>query len=209
MTYACLELGLKRQCREGCTGGPCNWNSECADYVRRSIKPNNALTYISNEIYVLFRDRLKSVALQGPGQDKAYFPDSDSTSRDRRMVRDGHYLVQGPLHMVAKAGPDNVQQSPNAQRFINWMLQKPGVPGEAPLPFNIIDVFAETGVVPACAMRVVRFTDGGPFSPYRDSQPCGCYFEAKATGVDVPCGCKACKSSDECNGGVCSYGFCE
>jgi hypothetical protein len=209
MTYACLGLGLDQVCVQGCTG-TAQWNQEAASRVINSIKQTAAIGYISNEVYDQHRDVLKAVALQGPGQDKAYYPDSDSTRRDRRMVRDGHYMVQGPLHMVALAGADNVPVQPMAQRFVNWMLQKPGLPGEAPLPFNIVDVFAESGVVPACAMRVVRYADGGPFSPYRDSQPCGCYFESQATGVAVPCGCKPCKGQDDCTGAqVCSYGFCE
>lgn len=209
MTYACLELGLDKLCRENCDPNY-DWNGDIASALLRSIKPDTAIGYLSNEVYDLYRDHLKSVAIQGPGQEKAFFPDSDATSRDRLMVRDGHYMVQGPLHMVAMAGPDNVPLSVQARRFANWMQQKPEMPGEATLPFNIIDVFAETGVVPACAMRVIRYTDGGPFTPYRDPQPCGCYFESQATGVAVPCGCNPCKDKSECGQAqVCSYGFCE
>jgi hypothetical protein len=209
MTYACLGLHATNRCVSTCDLTSL-WNDVVAHKVQESIKPNSAIGYISAEVYDLNRDTLKAVALQGPGQDKAYYPDSDSTSRDRRMVRDGHYTAQGPLHMIATAGADNVPTRPMAQRVVNWMQQKPGIPGEAPLPFNIIDVFAESGVVPACAMRVIRYTDGGPFARYRDAQPCGCYFESQATGVAVPCGCQPCKSQDDCTGAqVCSYGFCE
>jgi len=209
MTYACLGLRATNRCISTCDLNSL-WNPDIATHVQESIKPNSAIGYISTEVYDQYRDTLKAVALQGPGQDKAFYPDSDSTSRDRRMVRDGHYTTQGPLHMIARAGADNVPIRPMAQRFVNWMLQKPGMPGEAPLPFNIIDVFAESGVVPACAMRVIRYTDGGPFSSYRDPQPCGCYFESKATGMAAPCGCQACASQADCTDAqVCSYGFCE
>ena len=208
MTFASLGLSIQRLC-----GLTCNhdnlWISGVAASVAHSITPKSAIGFVSGEVYDQYRDSLKSLAMQGPGQSKAYYPDSNSTSRDRRMVRDGHYVFQGPLHMVARASPDNVLEHDGAKRFINWMLQKPGIPGEAPLPFNIIDVFAESGVVPQCAMQVRRYKDGGPFTPYRDAQPCGCYFEAKATGVAEPCGCKPCSAQSECGSQLCSYGFCE
>jgi hypothetical protein len=181
--------------------------------ILQSINPTAAFGFVSGENYDEHRDTLKSLALAGPGQgagNKAYLPDSDATSRDRRNVRDGHYVVQGPLHMIARVGADNVPTSPMAQRFINWMQGKPGMPGEAPLPFNILDIFAETGVVPQCAMKVIRTSECGPFKPYKDPAPCGCYFESKATGVATPAGCTTCSSTADCNGGrVCSFGFCE
>jgi hypothetical protein len=182
-------------------------------FVQSSINPTTAVGFLSGENYDENRDTLKSLAIVGPGQtarNKAFLPDSDATSRDRRNVRDGHYVVQGPLHMIARAGSDDVPTSPMAERFVNWLQGKPGRGGEAPLPFNIIDIFAQTGVVPQCAMRVTRDTECGPFKPYRDPAPCGCYFESKATGLAVPSGCTACQATAECSGGrICSFGFCE
>jgi hypothetical protein len=181
--------------------------------IQTSINPTAAFGFVSGENYDENRDTLKSLALVGPGQgsgNRAYYPDSDAISRDRRNVRDGHYTIQGPLHMIARAGTDNVPTSAMAQRFINWMQGKPGMPGEAPLPFNILDVFAETGVVPQCAMKVIRDTECGPFKPYQDQAPCGCYFESKATGNAIPSGCTPCQATSECSGGhICSFGFCE
>jgi hypothetical protein len=181
--------------------------------VKGSTNPTAALGFVSGENYDENRDTLKSLAVVGPGQaggNKAYLPDWDAITTDRRNVRDGHYVVQGPLHMVARAGADNVPTSPMAQRFVNWMQGKPGMPGEAPLPFNIIEVFAKTGVVPQCAMRVIRDKECGAFKPYRDPAPCGCYFESQATGIAVPSGCTVCETNVECTGGqICSFGFCE
>jgi len=181
--------------------------------ILSSINPNAANGFVSGENYDEHRDTLKSLAIVGPGQgagNKAYLPDSDATSTDRRNVRDGHYVIQGPLHMIARVGADNVPTSPMAQRFINWMQGKPGMPGEDPLPFNIIDVFAKTGVVPQCAMKVIRTSECGPFKPYKDPAPCGCYFESKATGLASPAGCTPCASTADCAAGqVCSFGFCE
>ena len=186
---------------------------EIITLILSSINPTAAFGFVSGENYDEHRDTLKSLAVVGPAQgagNKAYLPDSDATSRDRRNVRDGHYVVQGPLHMIARVGADNVPTSPMAQRFINWMQGKPGMPGEDPLPFNILDIFAETGVVPQCAMKVIRTSECGPFKPYKDPAPCGCYFESKATGVATPAGCTPCSSTTDCSGGsICSFGFCE
>jgi hypothetical protein len=186
---------------------------EIITLVLSSINPTAAFGFVSGENYDEHRDTLKSLAIVGPGQgagNKAYLPDSDATSTDRRNVRDGHYVIQGPLHMIARVGADNVPTSPMAQRFINWMQGKPGMPGEDPLPFNIIDIFARTGVVPQCAMRVIRTSECGPFKPYQDPAPCGCYFESKATGLATPAGCTPCTSTPDCAAGrVCSFGFCE
>jgi hypothetical protein len=181
--------------------------------ILSSINPSAAIGFVSGENYDEHRDTLKSLAIVGPGQgagNKAYLPDFDATTRDRRNVRDGHYTIQGPLHMIARVGADNVPSSPMAQRFINWMQGKPGMPGEDPLPFNILDIFATTGVVPQCAMKVIRASECGPFKPYKDAAPCGCYFESKATGVAIPGGCTPCTSAADCSGGrMCSFGFCE
>ena len=181
--------------------------------VLGSINPTAAFGFVSGENYDEHRDTMKSLAVVGPGQgarNKAYLPDFDATTRDRRNVRDGHYTLQGPLHMIARVGADNVPTSPMAQRFVNWMQGKPGMPGEDPLPFNILDIFATTGVVPQCAMKVIRTSECGPFKPYKDPAPCGCYFESKATGVAIPAGCTSCASAADCTGGrVCSFGFCE
>lgn len=219
MTYHCLDLPLTyypRSVQDATFIKPSFYPQPELTVIANitsSINPTAAVGFVSGENYDEHRDTLKSLAVVGPGQsagNKAYLPDSDATSRDRHNVRDGHYVIQGPLHMIARAGADNVPTTPMAQRFINWMQGKPGMPGEDPLPFNIIDIFADTGVVPQCAMKVIRDTECGAFKPYRDTAPCGCYFESKATGLAVPSGCKTCQATLECGTGrICSLGFCE
>jgi hypothetical protein len=218
MSYHCLSLPLTYHAKNGtATFIKASFFPQpeltVMGNVQRSINPTAAIGFVSGENYDENRDTLKSLAVVGPGQaggNKAYLPDWDAITTDRRNVRDGHYVVQGPLHMVARAGADNVPTSPMARRFVNWMQGKPGMPGEAPLPFNIIEVFAKTGVVPQCAMRVIRDKECGAFRPYRDPAPCGCYFESEATGIAIPSGCTVCQSNAECTGGrACSFGFCE
>jgi hypothetical protein len=106
--------------------------------------------------------------------------------------------------------PDGSVADPLARKVIDWMQGNPVAP-EDQLPFDINDVYAQAGVVPKCAMKVSRAVDGGPFLPYvSEKPPCGCYFEAKASGKAVPFGCVQCTDNTGCSAKqICSYGFCE
>jgi hypothetical protein len=181
-----------------------------ADAVFGSIDPSETIGFISAEVYDQRRDQLKSLAFRGLGQTLAYLPDSDSISRDKRNVRDGHYTAQAPMHMWAALDSNGNIVRPLARSVIDWMQGNP-VAAEDQLPFDINDVYAQAGVVPKCAMKVARSLDGGPFSPYvSEKPPCGCYFESQATGTAVPPGCVQCTDNTGCSAKqICSYGFCE
>jgi len=181
-----------------------------ANDVARSTTPGQTIGFISAEVYDQMRDQLKALAFRGIGQSAAYYPDSDSNSRDKRNVRDGHYTNQAPMHMWVALNPDGSIVRPLASKLINWMQGNPVAAGDQ-IPFDINDVYAQAGVVPKCAMKVSRSLDGGPFSPYvSEKMPCGCYFESKATGKAVPPNCVQCTDSSGCNKGqICSYNFCE
>jgi hypothetical protein len=181
-----------------------------ANGVASSTSPDRTIGFISAEVYDQMRDQLKSLAFRGAGQTMAYYPDSNSNTRDKRNVRDGHYMAQAPMHMWAALNPDGSIKRPLARKLIDWMQGNP-VAAEDQLPFDINDVYAQSGVIPKCAMTVSRSLDGGPFSPYVPEQlPCGCSFESKATGSAVPAGCVQCLDNTGCKQNqICSYGFCE
>jgi hypothetical protein len=70
----------------------------------------------------------------------------------------------------------------------------------------------KVGLIPQCAMKVTRSTDGGDLSPYTPPAPCGCYYASQVpVGKAAPTGCAACTTSAECSdgGGTCNHGFCE
>ncbi len=181
-----------------------------ADAVAASISPDKTIGFISAEVYDQRRDQLKALAFRGFKQKLAYYPDSDANTRDKRNVRDGHYTIQAPMHMWAGLNADGTVARPLARKMIDWMQGNPVAP-EDELPFDINEVYAEAGVVPKCAMKVMRTVDGGPLGPFvSEKAPCGCSFESKATGQAVPTGCVQCKDNSGCaQGQVCSYGFCE
>ena len=147
---------------------------------------------------------IHSLAFRGLGQTKAYYADSTSTAQDRRNVRDGHYVIAGPEHMIVKL--TNGLPSANAKKFIDWINGASSVDASA----NAwIDLEATAGTIPQCAMSVTHTADGGPMAPFTPCKPCGCYYELKATGA-APASCVACSASAPCAGGKsCNYGFCE
>ena len=56
--------------------------------------------------------------------------------------------------------------------------------------------------------RTRREGTAGAVSSYAPEEPCGCYFEAIATGNTAVC--DVCATSDDCNGTEeCRFGYCE
>jgi hypothetical protein len=153
------------------------------------------------------RATIRSLAFQDTNQKCAMYPDSSSTARDKINVRDGHYPIWGPLHLlyrVDKAGnPINAVTRQSVLDILGYLS------GAKPLPngVKLLDVYAQNGLIPECAMRVTRTADGANLQPYRSSNPCSCVFEEKATGV---CSCKPCVVQGDCSQNEnCSFGYCE
>lgn len=166
--------------------------------------PQKAIGFLAADAYATRTDRLTSVAFRGFDQKKAYYADSDANAVDRRNVRDGHYLPWGPEHLIVRLGSDG-NPSATATKAIGWINGTLANPG-----FDYVAVEAKAGVIPQCAMRVQRGSDGGYLSPYTPADPCGCFFEASATGVATPPGCTACTDDAGCSGGkTCHHNFCE
>ena len=147
---------------------------------------------------------IHSLAFRGLGQTKAFYADSTATAQDRRNVRDGHYVIAGPEHMMATL--TNGAPSASAKKFMDWVNGVTSIDASAN---TWIDLEATAGTIPQCAMTVTHTADGGPMAPFTPCKPCGCYYESKATGV-APASCVACSAGSPCAGGkACNYGFCE
>jgi hypothetical protein len=138
----------------------------------------------------------------------AVFPDSTSTSRDKRNVRDGHYPIWTNLRFIVRvdgagnAVSDNgATSAARAQRFVDL------VTGTAEIPaLNVPEAVIGTGNIPPCAMQVKRDVDGGTISAFEHPAPCECFF-LEQNGVASACA--TCTTDDECGGGVCRFGYCE
>ena len=153
------------------------------------------------------RDKIKRLAFKGYGQECAFYPDSTYSSKDKLNVREGHYAVWGPLHMLTKVDANNVPTSAVAKGFLDVLSGAAVVDGVDP-----VDLEIAANTVPQCAMKVKRTSEVGPISSYAPSGACGCFFDKKVGGDASACvACTAENAATKCVGStkVCSHGYCE
>ena len=149
------------------------------------------------------RDKVKTVAYQHFGQSCGYWPDSTPNSFDKRNVRNGQYFLWNPEYFFAKTTDAHTTiADPDVAKFIGYLTGKVA----PPQGINLTDVEIAAKVVPKCAMQVWRDTDFGPQYSYASPEPCGCYFEFKATGSTS---CASCPAGTCAGGKVCRNAFCE
>jgi len=153
------------------------------------------------------RAQIRVLAFQDSEQHCAVYPDSTSSARDKQNVRDGHYPIWGPLHLLVRVDgqgkPLNVANRQAVTDIIGYLS------GTKPLPnqVQLLDLYAQSGLVPECAMHVTRSKDGGNIFPYQPTNPCSCLFDLKATGATT---CKKCQVQGDCGSAeTCSLGYCE
>jgi len=108
----------------------------------------------------------------------------------------------GYEHVFAKITGGNL--SPQAAELVGWLT---GTKLSAGIDYVALE--GSAGLIPQCAMRVRRSSDGGLLSPYTPPESCHCAFTAAITRT-LPPDCVACTGNAMCTGGkVCRRGFCE
>ena len=152
------------------------------------------------------RAKVRALAYQAPEQLHAYWPDSGHAAFDKRSLRDGHYTAWSPTVYLTAVDTNGVPVSPRAKYFIELVLGQPTTPA---FESDGLESVIASGLVPDCAMRVTRASEGGDLSLYAPPSPCGCYFESKVPMGGAPPGCMTCTDSSTCGGGSCNHGFCE
>ncbi len=164
-----------------------------------------ALGILGTEIYdkAANRAKLHALAFRAFGQKRAYWPDRAPTTFDKQNVRDGHYPLWSYVHYLAPSDGSGKALKASAQTLIDALIGSSATFSPA---FEPLDDVIASGLVPICAMKVQRSTEGGELSPYEDTAPCGCYFEAKVSGAST---CTPCSVSSPCTTGVCRHGYCE
>jgi len=144
---------------------------------------------------------VKILAFQDKGSSCAYFPDSTDKTYDKINVRTGLYPFFGPIHLIADTTPTT-----NVSTVLSYFTRA-GLAAAAKKTMIDNEVAAYT--VPQCAMKVSRTAEVSPalaITPYDSPEPCGCYFEYKATGKTT---CTQCTDNGPCGSGQCRYGYCE
>jgi ABC-type phosphate transport system substrate-binding protein len=165
---------------------------------------DESIGILATDVADVNRGTLKILAYQHYGQDCGYWPDSTDNSFDKQNVRDGHYPIWGPLHMLARVSGGKVANA-NAKLVIDYLSL-----AKEPAEFSMIEAEAKGGVVPDCAMRVTRTEELGPLASYMPAKSCECRFVAEATG-NAPDDCETCETDDDCpdSAPACNYGYCE
>ena len=171
--------------------------------------PQTAIGILAADAYATRRSTLNAVAFQGSGQTKAYYADSDANAVDKKNVRDGHYVIQGPLHFFTSLAAG--QPTATAKQILEWLSGSKAIDPTDVSNTNYVATVASLGDVPQCAMKVQVDTDGGKFSPYTPPTSCNCFFEKSAAKLtSAPSGCVACTTDAQCSGGKrCQTGYCE
>jgi hypothetical protein len=180
-------------------------SSEVQSGLLASPTPEQAIGILGVELFDRNRDKLTLLAFRAFGQRYAYFPDATATSFDKRNLRDGHYTPWSPTVWLTKVDAAGKPIDPRAAYVIDLILANEVTPKPK---FEPIDIAIDVGLVPECAMKVNRTYEAGELSVYHPAQPCGCYFEAKATGK-APASCITCSTQTPCPSGVCRHGYCE
>ncbi len=149
-------------------------------------------------------DAFRVLGFQDRRQACAFWPDSTPSAKDKRNVRDGHYPMWGPLHLFTRAHADGRPANAVAASLASHLAGAVALPDGA----TLLSLYAKSGLVPMCAMKVSRAMDGGPLHAYSPAQPCGCYFDNVTTGTTS---CGGCQGPSDCPSDhpQCSYGYCE
>jgi ABC-type phosphate transport system substrate-binding protein len=150
--------------------------------------------------------RVKQLAYQHREQLVGYYPNSTATSLDKSNIREGRYFLWNPHHFYAKKSGSEITD-PAVRTFVHYFTGEEELPGTK----SFLDVTIENGNIPDCAMQVTRDDDMGPLQSYQPDEPCGCYFEFKATGA-ASSSCTECDADTDCtdsNFPTCRLGYCE
>jgi hypothetical protein len=156
--------------------------------------------------------KMRFLAFEHFHQTAAYYPSSTDTAKDLANVRDGHYAIWGPLHVIAPVTPGTATiVSPRGTDVANIMSQVVSyVTGQTPPPggVDLIQTEASAALVPQCAMKVKRGTEMGPYQLNKVNDPCNCYYDKQATGMTS---CTGCRVAGDCAAGFTCVktGFCE
>lgn len=155
------------------------------------------------DIVGALESQLRMLAFKDYNQSCAYYPDAGETSKDKQNVRDGHYSIWGPTHFYVRTVSGAVPDTHVARVY--GILTGTSNP---PAGLDLIQVAQANNLVPTCAMKVQRTSEGGPITPFSPTQACGCRYDQLANGKNS---CQTCNGDGQCGGATpkCNYGFCE
>ncbi len=165
---------------------------------------NTGIGILATDLADLNRDKVTVLPYQHKDQSCGYLPDSTSTALDKANVRDGHYMIWGPLHLYVKS-----TMKDEVKAVVDALTLATDTDG------TILAAEAKGGVIPECAMHVIRSSEVGALASFQPTTPCECRYLAEATGT-APANCHTCTTATEATdcagqsrGTKCNYGYCE
>ncbi|HVK77672.1 MAG TPA: hypothetical protein VM734_30415 [Kofleriaceae bacterium] len=168
-----------------------------------STTPEKSIGILGVEVYDQYRNMLDVLAFRGYGQWAAYYPDSTASALDKKNVRDGHYTVWSPtIYLTRKPDPTPTAAQVRARYVVDLIIGRSTTPAPN---FNSTAVVMHNGLVPDCAMKVQRSSEGGNLSLYQPPEDCTCYFDSQTSSTS----CATCSASNPCASGTCRNGYCE
>ena len=172
--------------------------------ARGSNEPDaeRTLGLVSGENAENGRAQARTLAYQHFEQACGYYPDSAPDAFDKLNVRTGRYALWSPIYFHARVDDEGAIEDEHLARFVGYATGTLEPPAELP----VLDIVIDGYNVPQCAMQVQRDAEG-VLSSYQPDAPCGCYFEARATGGSS---CAECSEDSDCaSDAACHHGYCE
>lgn len=172
--------------------------------MQTSTNPESTIGILTAEVAGANRSSLNVLAYQDTDQSCGYWPDSTPTATDKRNVRDGHYPLWGPLHLLTQVDALGYAIDPDTKDVVAYITGTKDVA----MGFDLISLLQEASIIPSCAMTVQRTSELGALQSAAPNRACGCYFEALSTGSTD---CQTCTGTADCPAErpACNYGYCE
>ncbi len=185
-------------------GTPSTSSSDMLAKVSAASPAAGALGILVADVGETNRATLVTLAYQHFDQDCGYYPDKTASSHEKQNVRDGHYAIWGPVHLLSKLNGQGYPIKSSARDVLGYLTGTKAPPGG----LDLIALEAAGHVIPQCAMRVSRTDEIGPLASYAPPGACGCYYDAL---TDFSTTCATCSNPSECpsDAPVCNYGYCE
>lgn len=184
-------------------GTPATSSSDLVNKLSSAIDKDAAIGILASEVAIANELVVKVLAYQDVDQTCGYYMDSTPTVRDKANVRDGHYPIWGPFHILTKKDANGNPPKAAAADFKAYAIGT-----KDPAGLDLVKVLATAGLVPVCAMHVTRDSEMGALASFQPPRSCGCYFDSLTKGSS---GCAPCQTNTDCPDATpaCNYGFCE
>ncbi len=88
--------------------------------VSMAADPETGIGFVTGEVSSTSTAQINTLAYQDSDQTCGYWPDSTSTGNDKRNVRDGHYALWGPLHLLTIINAQGYPTDPHAKDVIAY-----------------------------------------------------------------------------------------